>query len=181
MVSSDPPPPLDVVALADAQETRSGTTPLARFERLRPGLAGVPPQAEVAWQVRGAWRQAGAWGLQPALHVRITAALPMTCQRCLDTVAVPVAVDRHFVFAPDEDTAARWDTELDEDVLALQQPFDLAALVEDELIMAAPQIPRHAACGHPPSLATQAGDLDAAAAPANPFAILAGYGRKSRG
>lgn len=179
MVSSDLPP-LDVVALADAQETRSGTTPLPRFERLQAGLAAVPPQAEVAWQVRGAWRQAGAWGLQPALHVRVTATLPMTCQRCLEAVAIPVAVDRGFVFAPDEDTAARWDAELDEDVLALQQPFDLAALVEDELIMAAPQLPRHDTCEHPAALATQAGDLDAAAEPANPFAILAGYGRRSR-
>lgn len=171
---------LDVVALADAQQVLCGATPLDRFERLRPGLLAVPPQAEAVWRVQGLWRQAGDWGLQPALQLQITASLPMTCQRCLQAMAVPVDVDRHFVFAPDEATAAHWDAELDDDVLALQRPFDLAALIEDELIMAMPQLPRHASCESPLPPAAQDGDSDVSVAPDNPFAALAGLGRKSR-
>lgn len=179
MPSSDPLQ-LDVLALADDQETRSGTTPLARFQRLSAGLASVPADADAHWSVAGLWRQAGTWGRQPTLHLRVTATLPMACQRCLDAVAVPVAVDRCFVFAPDEEAAVRWDAELNEDVLTLQHPFDLAELIEDELIMAVPPIPRHAQCEHLPPQAAQTDDFDASA-PENPFSVLAGYGRKSRG
>lgn len=171
------PPPVDVAALVHAGEALSGATPLVCFERLRSGLASLPPQADAAWRVQGLWREAGAWGRQPALRLRITATLPMTCQRCLQAVAVPLAVDRHFVFAPDEAAAARWDAELDEDVLVLEHPVDLAALIEDELIMATPQIPRHERCARPPSLATRSDGFDAAA-PAHPFAALAGYRRR---
>ncbi|MCK9514824.1 MAG: DUF177 domain-containing protein [Ottowia sp.] len=173
-------PTLDLLGMAEAQESLSGAVPLRDLARLRTGLAALPPDAAADWQAEGLWRDAGAQGRQPALHLRIRATLPLICQRCLETVPVPVQVDRHFVFAPDEETAARWDAELEDDVLVLQRPFDLAALLEDELILALPAIPRHAHCDNPPPLATQTGDFDAAAAPENPFAVLAGYGRKPR-
>lgn len=89
-------------------------------------------------------------------------------------VRVPLAVDRHFVFVPDEDTAAALDEASDDDVLALAPDFDLRALIEDELLMALPLVPRHDECPDAVQLSVQSADFDAAQEEkTNPFAALA--------
>ena len=80
-----------------------------------------------------------------------------------------VTVDRTFRFAPDEATAARLDEELEEDVLVCSRHFDLLDLVEDELIMALPLAPRHAACQ---SVTPLGGPSAASDSPPHPFAAL---------
>ena len=90
-------------------------------------------------------------------------------QRCMQPMEETVTVERTFRFAPDEATAARLDEELEEDVLVCSRHFDLLDLVEDELIMALPLAPRHAAC----QPATPLGDPSAANdSPPHPFAAL---------
>ena len=65
-------------------------------------------------------------------------------------MAVELAVDRVFRFARNDEEAAELDeVSEDEDVLALGRPLDLLSLVEDELIMALPIVPRHEACPQP--------------------------------
>lgn len=181
-MSAFDPHALDVVAFADAAASLSGTLALQACERLRSSLRAGATDAAVAWQVRGGWQEAGALGRQPGLRLLVDAVLPMVCQRCLGALQVPVALDRHFVFAPDEQTAARWDQELDDDVLALARRFDLLALIEDELILALPLIPRHTDCPDRPEFTTKTPDFDAAEAKReNPFAVLADYKRKGKG
>ena len=46
-------------------------------------------------------------------------------------VTEAVEVDRHFLFVPDEATAAALDDESDDDVLAIAPDFNLQALSED--------------------------------------------------
>ena len=70
----------------------------------------------------------------------------MECQRCLTPVDVPLDVERSFRFVADEATAEALDEECDEDLLALSREFDLRELIEDELLMALPVVPRHEEC-----------------------------------
>jgi len=49
-------------------------------------------------------------------------------------------------FVKDEAAAAQLDADCDDDVLALSRQFDLMGLIEDELIMAQPIVPRHDEC-----------------------------------
>ena len=65
------------------------------------------PRADLAieWRVRGEQRRAVDGSLRPALHLQVNAALPLSCQRCLDEVTAPIDIDRHFVFVPDEEKA----------------------------------------------------------------------------
>ena len=58
-------------------------------------------------------------------------------------VDVPLDVERSFRFVADEATAEALDEECDEDLLALGREFDLRELIEDELLMALPVVPRH--------------------------------------
>jgi uncharacterized metal-binding protein YceD (DUF177 family) len=73
----------------------------------------------------------------------------MECQRCLTPVDVPLAVERSFRFVADEATAEALDDESEEDLLALSREFDLRELIEDELLMALPVVPRHDECPRP--------------------------------
>jgi uncharacterized protein len=69
------------------------------------------------------------------------------CVRCLGPVAIDVADRREFLLVDDEQTAERLDDpESDLEVIAADVPFRLAELVEDELILAIPPLPRHDDC-----------------------------------
>jgi uncharacterized protein len=85
-----------------------------------------------------------------------------------------VHVDRHFRFVRDEATAAALDEEMEDEVLELPRSLDLRELVEDEMLLALPLVPRHAQCPEP--LPRSFGDVDEveeAEQKANPFAALA--------
>ena len=174
------PDRLDIKAFAQAGGHLSGHDSLLKYERLAQEAKGLHPDLLVDWKAVSEIRpEAGGPG-QIWLHLSVHASFPMECQRCLTPVDVPLDVERSFRFVADEATAEALDEECDEDLLALSREFDLRELIEDELIMAVPPIPRHAQCEHLPPQAAQTDDFDASA-PENPFSVLAGYGRKSRG
>lgn len=173
---------LDVRAFAESGETLSGTLALRSLERLGELLHGEAA-GEVRWQASGEIRQRLGAPEEVWLDLRIDAAVPMECQRCLDTVAIPVEIDRPFLFAADEKAAAELDAESDEDVLVLSRAFDLVGLIEDEVLLALPIVPRHETCPRPVPVSFEAeGDSAEEGEPArpNPFAKLAAL-KKSTG
>ncbi|RZS47459.1 YceD family protein [Sphaerotilus mobilis] len=170
------PQRLDVRTFAETGETLSGTIALRSLERLSELLHGAA-DGEVRWQARGEIQQRLGAPEEVWLDLRIEADVPLECQRCLDTVAIPVLIDRPFLFAADEKAAAELDAESDEDVLVLSRAFDLGALIEDEVLLALPIVPRHETCPQPIPVSFEAdtGNGDDASEPArpNPFAKLA--------
>jgi uncharacterized protein len=162
---------LEVELFAAQAGHLEGRWALASFERL-PSLPR--DDAFVEWQADGEQRVVAGAACEVWLRLRATATVALPCQRCLAPVEVPLDVDRRFRFARDEAAAEALDAELEDDVLALTHALDLQVLVEDELLLAVPLVPRHESCpdGGPP---LQAGD---AAAP-SPFAALAAL--KTRG
>jgi uncharacterized protein len=166
---------LDVAAFADAQGMLEGADPLSRYERLALPPQALQPDLTVKWQTQGERRAAVDGSVRPALRLCIEAALPLICQRCLGLLLMPVRIDRHFVFVPGETAAAALDEVSEDDVLELTPVLDLHALIEDELIMAVPLVPRHEQCPEQVNLLAQDTDFDAVGAePVNPFAALAG-------
>jgi uncharacterized protein len=126
----------------------------------------------VHWSARGERRRPKAIDPETWLHLDAQARVWMTCQRCLQPLAVDLEVDRSLRFVASEAEAERLDAESEDDVLALETALDLQALVEDELLLALPLVPRHADCE--PAVPLEAPDeLDAAAPAEHPFAKLA--------
>lgn len=167
---------LDVAAFAEAGAELSGAWPLATLGRLAASTsAEAPPTADdaVQWAARGSCRR--RTGAEPELRIGLQAraALRLVCQRCLQPVEAVVDIDRPLRFVAGEAQAAALDAESDEDVLVLSRSLDLRELVEDELLLELPLVPRHEAC--PAPLAAGAGPASAEDAPArpNPFAALA--------
>jgi uncharacterized protein len=83
-------------------------------------------------------------------------------------------VERAFRFVASEEQAELEDEESEEDVLVLSRDFNLLELIEDELLMALPVVPKHEVCPAPVKLQAQDADFDEAAPEQkpNPFAIL---------
>ena len=164
---------LDVKALAQGNGEISGHDLLSRYERQAQDLQGQGPDLALNWSARGESRL-GPDG-KPAywLHLSLDTALPLVCQRCLGPVLVPVDIHRSFRFVASEDEALAQDDEVDEDLLVLSREFNLAELIEDELVMDVPLIPRHEVCPVPVKL--EAADADFAAPTSvkpHPFAGL---------
>ena len=168
------PERLDVKAFVQAGATLTGHDSLLKYERLVQEAQGLHPDLRVDWQAMGELRVLPGDGSQLWLHLKAQALFPMVCQRCLTPMDVPLDVERSFRFVADEATAEALDDEAEEDLLALSREFDLHELIEDELLMALPVVPRHEECPAPVPMASSDDDFEAASAEKpNPFAALA--------
>ena len=174
---------------ADAQEL-AGDWAIAELPRLAdsecPVDAGSPLKAKadaprppsrsasdltrrVRWRAAGSHRPVGGEN-QLWLHLLADADVVLQCQRCLQPLDEAVHVDRHFRFVADEDTAAALDDEIEDEVLVLPKSLNLRDLVEDEMLLALPLVPRHGVC--PEVVPMQFGDVEIVEEKANPFASL---------
>lgn len=171
---------LDVQVFTRSGSELAGRWPQSTMSRLGEGLlklADAP--AEVEWSVRGEQRPVRGGAPQIRLHLQARTVVSLECQRCLMPMQQPLEVDRDFLFARDEAEAARLDEESEEDVLVLARVMDLADLVEDELILTLPIVPRHEHCPQP--LVAPEAEAAEASPRENPFAALAALRRREPG
>jgi uncharacterized protein len=149
---------LNVQAFATASGKLVGDERLGNFERLVDETLGLGAETPVSYSARGELKHEGEVVEEVWLHLAAQAVLPLTCQRCLGPVDMPVSIGRSFRFAATEELAAALDEESEEDVLVLSREFNLLELIEDELLMALPAVPKHEVCPVPVKL--QAADVD---------------------
>ena len=163
---------LDVKAFAKAQMHLEGDTPVAEFERLAEDCMG-DVAGHVSWSAQGALEpdQSGKEAIW--LHLEAKTTVPLTCQRCLHPVPVELLIEQDFRFVPDEETAVAEDDESEEDLLVLEDSFDLMGLIEDELLMSLPLVPMHPACLSEQAPTSKEEEAILAEAKPNPFAVLA--------
>ncbi|MEO9068687.1 MAG: DUF177 domain-containing protein [Caldimonas sp.] len=135
----------------------------------------MPPDAAqpgLHWHIRGERALLPGTGLQASLRIDADAEVTLECQRCLQPMPFPIRVARRIFFVDGEDAAAALDVDSEDDVLAITPALDLHALIEDELLLALPVVPRHEVCVQPLPRST-----DPAPAPEaereHPFAALA--------
>ena len=174
---------LDVRAFTAAGAELKGQTPQAELMRLQSSLLLLPGDSlppPVDWSAQGEQRPVAAGSSEIWLHLQAHTGVVLQCQRCLQPMHEPVAVDRWFRFAASEDEAARLDEDSDDDVLVLSRRFDLATLLEDELILHLPIVPRHDRCPQPLP-AGDAAELPEDEPEPNPFAVLAALRRTPGG
>lgn len=166
---------LDVKAFAQAGAILSGKTLLSKYERLIPEASGSTADCQVGWEARGEMTVDASGHAQSWLRLGARVVLPMTCQRCLGPADVALEIDQTFRFVATEEQAEAEDELAEENVLVLSQDFSLHELIEDELLMALPVVPRHEVCPTSVKLSVQDEDFEAALAEKpNPFAVLAG-------
>ena len=178
---------LDVAGLAQANGYLKGQNSLQKYERLRQEScrleADLTDSESIVWQAEGELIESvsdnvgGSVKVKPQvwLHLSAQTHLPQTCQRCLGEVSTYLEFDRSYRFVADEATAEAEDDESEEDLLAISREFNLSELIEDELLMALPQVPMHDVCPVQPKMAAIDAEFEALGVEGkpNPFAALA--------
>lgn len=169
---------IDSLRFAADADCIAGRVALSRLPRLADLLV-----ESVGWldcEVQGVTFD-GVHAGQPGLRLRVRGVLKMRCQRCLAEVDVKCDIDRSLLLMATEATEDEWpEDELesdDFDAIPASRELSLLSLVEEEVLLALPIVPRHADCVLPAT----AGDVDVAVdqeSKPSPFAVLAGLKKK---
>jgi uncharacterized protein len=137
---------LDIVQFSQNSELAHGELDLSELPRLRAEDTRTHPDQRISWSLRGEQTQSSDQSRQNWLHLQCNTRIMLTCQRCLEEDLFELEVDRNFRFVDNEQTALAQDDENEEDLLVLTKNFNALELIEDELIMALPIVPRHLDC-----------------------------------
>ena len=142
----------------------SGTLEPGSLERLGDSLASA--EGAIEYSIQGVQNPGG----RPMLRLAVTGTLQLRCQRCLGPLTYPVNLTSELLLLRDESEFADLADELEDSVdgIVAQPRMDVAAMVEEEIILSLPYAPRH-------PLGECAADraADEAAGKASPMATLA--------
>ncbi len=144
-------------------EVIDAVLPATLLERLAEEVAAAFPPVEVHVETVRSPR-----GL-PGMRVRLDGAVQVQCQRCMLPVSVRLAPRVRFELV---ETESALDTDDDDqwDAVLHSERFDMLHLLEDELLLALPFAPMHAACEPPAN--SEVGEK------VLPFAALASFKRR---
>ena len=130
---------LNAFALSAARDEISGVVDAAALERVADRLAPEGGESQVAYRLVGSVDAVG----RPALEVVLDGSVPLTCQRCLRTFPWRVDQSTLLLLARNEEDLARLDAEDHEhEVVLATAPLDPGQLIEDELVLTLPFVPR---------------------------------------
>lgn len=174
-MSSRLPDFVDPWRLANLGKTFSGSVELGEFPRLTALLVTAEGEARFTLEFyRDEKKRARVRGTAEA-------GLTLECQRCLEQMTLPVDSRIDLAVIEVHAEAELLPDECDP-VVAEEGRIQLYDLIEDELLLAIPQVPMHPLGECPVKLETQFGDSDEMelqthdeTEEANPFAILAGF------
>jgi len=157
-------PVIDGLEFARAGASLQGAWPIREFARLREALASQ--DGDLAYELRGGKDRND----RLALRLKVRGSLQLVCQRCLGAMEYPVRVDSELVLASSQEQIDAEPLEIGgPDWVLAGREMALRELIEDELLLAVPQAPRHAKCA--------ARETAAAGASRSPFESLRGLMR----
>ncbi|XOV88732.1 MAG: YceD family protein [Pseudomonadota bacterium] len=170
MLTGSLPKQIDFRKLADQAASLQGSVALAAFARLTGMLAATSGEIGVSLQFSRGKRRL------PLVEGHCEGEVSMICQVCLEPVAVKVDTDVRSLLVDNVDVLKT--LALDDDGLVCAAArVDLVDLVEDDIIVSLPMVPRHPAgsCAAAPVAGQPlaAPGSDGAASTHRPFAGLA--------
>lgn len=160
---------IDSQKFAADRDCITGKIPLTRLTRLHDALASR--EGWLDCELEG-FRETDASGTRLGLQLRVTGRLLQHCQRCLAEVGFDCAIDSRLMLMPPD---AEWPEEEleaeDYDAIPASRELSVLSLVEDEVLLALPIVPRHVDCAPPEGLADA--EEKVASGKPSPFAVLA--------
>jgi uncharacterized protein len=134
---------IDAFEFCRSNGHREGVTPVAEMSRLSKDCADQSGQ--IAWSLDGAASKQG----YPQLTLSVSGAVQLVCQRCLAPFAFEMDSSTVLVLGKDDDDADQIEAILDDesiDVIVGSRTCDIRDLIEDEALLALPQVPKHEVC-----------------------------------
>ena len=167
MINAPIPPHVDPRKLADRGITLTGEIPLSDFFRVCELLTDTAGLVRVAFEFSRDEQKVAVMQLKLESEVR------MICQRCLDEAVIPVSGE--YLYAIVVPGTEELHFPQGYDVLEVgEEPLDLLALIEDELLLSLPIVPMHPPeeCQQPAGLIESETSKNAVTR-SNPFSVLA--------
>ncbi len=179
-----PPPIVDAFDFARRGQVLVGAFSVNRLDRLLDGLPDQPVAEltvlegppTVPGVVRYVIEGRRTKDDRSQLVVLVQLNLVLECQRCLGALVLPI--NRQTVFELVRRESDLGDEDIDEDDLGLPEKivgspkFDLCDLVEDEMILDVPYVPRHEVCPETADLDAKAPEEAGMEEPLSPFSVL---------
>jgi uncharacterized protein len=168
---------IDAFAFCQNHEHREGTSKVSDFPRLFSESARQDEVTDVHWSLQGGFEKLG----HPKLVLTVNASVHLMCQRCLTPFKFEIDSISELILAKNEEHADEIDGMLDDDevdVVVGSKVFNVNDLIEDEMLLAIPQSPKHEVC---PDVLLVSSDSSVAAIEVNegsasnkvsPFAVL---------
>ena len=134
---------IDSLEFARTGQTLRGSLAVRTLARLQDSLADG--MGEVEFAVKGAHDARS----RPVLTLEISGLLHLRCQRCLGPLEYPLRLYNTLLLVGAAEVAAGNLDNEDAEWIEASSALDVAALVEDEVILGLPYAPRHEAglCG----------------------------------
>jgi len=158
---------IDSLKFAAEEDCIAGKLALTQLTRLSDVLASW--EGWLDCKLEG-YRDEREGEIRLGLHLHVSGRLSLHCQRCLAAVEFDCVIDSRLLLVP---PGAEWpeeDLETDDyDAIPASRELSVLSLVEEEVLLTLPLVPRHADC-QPPSGIGGAG----MESEPSPFAVLAG-------
>jgi uncharacterized protein len=169
---------VDAFELAQSGQHMSGTIAVAALRR----IDVMQRSGELAWSLTGGIDRRR----RAVLDLSVSGHLVLECQRCLEPMQFEVHIANRLVLVRTDAEADAEPIDDDEtDVIVAPQGLDVDALVEDEVLLSLPLVPKHQSCNPGRGMEVGKDDLaepdDKQGAGIRPFAGLAQLkGRRSQ-
>lgn len=141
------PAAIDGLAFARGATVLEGQLGLESLPRLaQSGCSG----AIVDFVLEGEFNERG----KPGLRLAVDGSVRLECQRCLDGLDLPLHLEAQLEFAASDAEIAAADDDIERVVAGRE--MSVAALVEDEVLLALPMVPKHERCNAAAELGAKA-------------------------
>jgi uncharacterized protein len=161
---------IDSHKFAAGEECVSGRIELDRLTRLADVLVDTAGFLDCRLSgFRGEGELSGKLGL----HLQVNGRLGLGCQRCLSKVDFECAIDSRLLLIPVGEAWPEDELETDSyDAIPAERELLVLALVEEEVLLSLPLVPRHPDCQVPAASGSSVPPVEKSVA--SPFAALAG-------
>lgn len=152
---------IDIPAFAVERASLAGELELCQLARLADLLSDAG--GSLVYRLDGSMGSDG----RAQLRVAVDGVVSLCCQRCLEALAHPLELRSVLEFVASDSDLTQEELEDDSrDFLPLEKELDVIALIEDEILLALPAVPRHDDCVLPGGSQESPSE--------SPFSILAG-------
>ncbi|UUZ48083.1 YceD family protein [Massilia sp. B-10] len=134
---------IDAFEFCRSNGHREGVTPVAEMSRLNKDCADHSGQ--IAWSVDGTTSKQG----YPQMTLSVSGTVQLMCQRCLTPYEFEMDSSTVLMLGKDDEHADEIEELLDDesiDVIVGSRTCDIRDLIEDEALLALPQVPKHDVC-----------------------------------
>ncbi|WP_455203045.1 YceD family protein, partial [Kaarinaea lacus] len=125
---------IDPMAMVEKRQVLEGILPLSKMRRLAPMLSDAHGDVRVSMQFRrGQNRQAEVAG-------KVTTELKLTCQRCMETMSLPLELSFHLGIVFSLSEAEKLPEQYEPLVVDSDTDVSVVEMIEDELLLAMPAV-----------------------------------------